>query len=76
MSDLERVNRLITGLKDGEPSVRLASAEALGRIGPEARKAVPALITVLKDVDSIVRYASAQALGTWARSPGRPCRLS
>ncbi len=44
-----RVHALIEALKDTEWSVRERAAHALGRIGPEAKAAVPALIEALKD---------------------------
>src|SRR5262245_61421376 len=43
--------------------VRLAAAEALGLIGPEAKAAVPALAAALGDSDRFVRVAAADALG-------------
>ena len=39
---------LATALGDREKKVRLAAAEALGKIGPRARSAVPSLITFLQ----------------------------
>jgi HEAT repeat protein len=43
--------------------VRAIAAEALGRIGPEAKGAVPALTKLLDDKVKEVRLASASALG-------------
>jgi HEAT repeat protein len=40
---------LIAALKSPDRGVRLIAAELLGRIGPEARGAIPALIAVLKE---------------------------
>jgi len=40
---------LVRELKRPEPYIRKLAAESLGRIGPEARKAVPALIEALAD---------------------------
>ncbi|MDW8100242.1 MAG: HEAT repeat domain-containing protein, partial [Anaerolineae bacterium] len=42
---------------------RKAAAGALGRIGPEAKEAVPALIQALRDEHAWVREAAAEALG-------------
>ncbi len=36
-------------LKDGEPAVRQAAADALGRLGPAAAKAAPDLAALLRD---------------------------
>ncbi len=55
------VPALIEALKGGDWRVRLASAEALGKI--QDPQAVPALIEALKDSDSDVRYYSAWVLG-------------
>jgi HEAT repeat protein len=45
------------------PAGRLAAAQALGRIGPKARDAIPALLTATTDDDAKVRVAAVQALG-------------
>lgn len=45
----ELVSTLIAALKSRDPDVRFHSAHLLGRIGPEARAAIPALITVLNE---------------------------
>src|SRR5262249_23615466 len=50
-------------LKDDSGTVRHTAAGALGRIGPEAKAAVPALTNLLKDHDDRVRDAAAWALG-------------
>jgi len=44
-------------------SLLLSAIEALGRIGPEAKEAVPALIKTLEDKDWNVRVCTAWALG-------------
>ena len=43
------VGPLIRELKHPEPYIRMLAASALGRIGPDAREAVPALIELLAD---------------------------
>jgi HEAT repeat protein len=50
-------------LKDQGEWVRVGAAEALGRIGPEAKSAVPALVEALKDQIVGVRRRAAEALG-------------
>jgi HEAT repeat protein len=49
--------------KDREPSVRKAATEALGRVDPDPKTAVPVLLGALKDKDVTVRQAAAAALG-------------
>jgi len=56
------VPTLIKALGDNESEVRMNAAEALGRIGPEAKEAVPALIRALDDSDEEVRIAAAHAI--------------
>ena len=60
---LEAVPALIKALKDGDKIVRSSTAEALIKIGPEAKAAVPALIETLNDKDGYVRRRAADALG-------------
>jgi HEAT repeat protein len=48
-------------VEDIDSSVRLAAANALGRIG--AAKSVPPLVAALEDPNALVRGAAAQALG-------------
>jgi hypothetical protein len=56
-------------LKDGyTPQSRRHAAEAIGKIGPTAKEAVPTLIEALKDEDARVRIAVTGAL---ARSEAR-----
>ncbi len=54
---------LIGLLKHEEVFVRRKVAEALARIGPDARAAQPALVAALKDPSSSVRALAAGALG-------------
>ena len=49
-------------MKDEDASVRDLAASALGRIGSDARDALPALILALKDEEASVRYSSNLAL--------------
>jgi HEAT repeat protein len=42
----DAVDPLLAALKDGTPRMRAGAAEALGRIGPHARKALPCLLQV------------------------------
>ena len=56
------INGLVQALKHKQWDVRQSAAEALGKIGPEAKSAVPALIQLLKDDNSIVRYYAAVVL--------------
>ena len=48
--------------KDERYETRGLAAEALGRIGPEAKAAVPGLMGLLKDEDKEVRSKAAMAL--------------
>jgi HEAT repeat protein len=58
-----RVPALVNDLHNGTtPEVRRESALALGRIGPDAKEAVPTLIQALRDKDSSVRQAANLAL--------------
>ena len=50
------------GAMDDGP-IRLIAAEALGRIGPDAKAAIPNLIAALSGPDSRVRSEAARALG-------------
>ena len=58
------IKELIEHLKYKDDSVRWYAAEALGRIGPDAKESVPALIDALKkDKDDYVRGAADEVLG-------------
>jgi HEAT repeat protein len=58
------VQRTIRALRSGEPSVRLAASEALGRTVPaDAPAAIPALADALGDPDGGVATAAALSLG-------------
>jgi HEAT repeat protein len=58
----EVVSTLAEGLKSSEAPVRMKSAEALGRIGPDAKAALPQLTRLLKDNDVEVRAAADRAI--------------
>ena len=54
---------LISMLRDAAPGIRAQAALALGRIGPEAKAAIPDLVPLLNDPDHAVRAAAAGTLG-------------
>jgi HEAT repeat protein len=55
---------LIEALTDEDPGVRERAAVALGRLGPEAKPAVPALILAIRDESNwVIRAEAAIALG-------------
>ncbi|AFY32265.1 HEAT repeat domain-containing protein [Calothrix sp. PCC 7507] len=59
------ISTYIQKLKDKDATVRYFAAGALGRMGGEAKAAIPALITALQsDKDATVRYSAASALGS------------
>jgi HEAT repeat protein len=60
----DAVTPLIEALKDPVVTIRAGSAEALGRIGPDAKRAVPHLLALRDNEhqDSAVRYAAREAL--------------
>ncbi len=55
------VKPLVIALQDSAPKVRLAAAEALGKIGDES--IIPVLNKALNDANSRVRAAAARSLG-------------
>jgi HEAT repeat protein len=59
-------------LKDHDGWVRKSAAEALGRIGPAAKDAVPALNELLKDEFKEVRAAAQAALKKIQAAPPAP----
>jgi HEAT repeat protein len=66
----EAVKILTAGLSDTQAIMRYRSAEALGRIGPEARSAIPGLLAAVADGATWeVREAASLALGNVARDP-------
>ena len=60
--DETKIQTLINKLKDPEGGVRRDAAEALGKIGPDAKPAVPALSEAFKDKNEVVRLAAGVAL--------------
>jgi HEAT repeat protein len=57
------VPSLVAGLKSPEARLRVESAEALGRLGPEADAAVPDLAALMSDTSPGPRASAARALG-------------
>jgi HEAT repeat protein len=49
--------------------MRQAAAESLGKIGPNAKAAIPALLRLLRDRHGVVRVAAAESLWRIARHP-------
>jgi HEAT repeat protein len=67
------VATLATGVQQSQDAnLRQTAAEALGRIGPEAKGAITTLVTILTDSDPNIRQAATEALGKidpdWAAS--------
>lgn len=60
--DAAAVYTLIAALRDKDHAVRLGAAVALGRIGPDAKQAVPGRSALLKDENNAVRHAASRAL--------------
>jgi HEAT repeat protein len=53
-----------------EDESRWLAIEVLGRVGPEAKAAIPALTELLKDKDEGVRKAASEALDKIKETPG------
>lgn len=53
---------LVAALRDPDESVREAAANALGRIGANAKDALPSLFILLDDEDTLVRDAAQEAI--------------
>ena len=56
------VAALAESLGDEDASVRMAAAEALGSMGPEAEAAIPELVELARDPDGYVRGTAARVL--------------
>lgn len=69
-SDGQAVSEWINATKNQSAEVRLAAAEALGRIAPESDAAVSALMGRLEDPDLPVRLAAAESLGRIGHAAG------
>jgi hypothetical protein len=61
------IDPLIEALKDADPEVKIAAAEAIALVGTQtktmAKAAAPGLVPMLKDPDKAVRLAAVYALG-------------
>jgi HEAT repeat protein len=60
----EEVIKLVKQLRDKDEFVRLKAAKALGKLGADAKDALPALTDTLKDEDADVRAVAKQAIAT------------
>src|SRR5215470_14550082 len=58
-----QVTDFVRQLQSHDADVRSSAADDLGRIGKNAKEAVPALIAALKDQTAGVRISAATALG-------------
>jgi HEAT repeat protein len=72
-NDAQAIAAHIDALRSEHPLVRKRAALALGRVGPEAREAIPALEKLLSDPDRGVQDAAAHALE--AIDPDKPGML-
>lgn len=61
--DERKVQYAVEHLRSGSAMVRQAAARGMGRIGPQAKEAVPALLVALDDESSGVAAEAAAALG-------------
>ena len=59
---IDQVNDLMRQLQSQDATTRGSAVEALKKIGPDAKDAVPALIAALKDQDFFVRISAIEAL--------------
>jgi HEAT repeat protein len=56
------VDALIAALNDKDMNVRMKSLASLGRVGPEAKAAIPAITILLKDKEPVIGIYAASAL--------------
>ncbi|HWY85292.1 MAG TPA: HEAT repeat domain-containing protein, partial [Gemmataceae bacterium] len=61
--DKDRVDRIAGELKNTEATTRAEAAQALGTIGPDAKRAIPLLMKALSDTDGTVVAWVVYALG-------------
>jgi len=65
------IPNLLVQLRASDPAVRLDAVAALGRLGREARPAVPAMTEVLADANVPIRKMAALVLGDLGRTAKR-----
>jgi HEAT repeat protein len=58
----EQIPNLIQELKSGDDHGRAKAAEAIGRLGPEGKPALPALLLALRDEGELVRQNALRAI--------------
>ncbi|MEM7559123.1 MAG: HEAT repeat domain-containing protein, partial [Planctomycetota bacterium] len=63
------IDSLLLALSDGDATVRLHAAQAIGSTGVSPDRCIPALNAILDDEDSHVRYAAEHALARFAMQP-------
>src|SRR5260370_33673977 len=61
--DGKTLTEWVARLKSADVIERWIATEAVGKIGPAAKTAVPALAEGLKDKESVVRIGAAESLG-------------
>ena len=61
--DKDRVDRIAAELKNTDATTRAEAAQALGTIGPDAKRAIPLLMKALSDTDGTVVAWVVYALG-------------
>jgi HEAT repeat protein len=66
---------MFNALENDNADVRRTAAEALGKAGPEARRAIPALARLLTDSDEYVREAVVDTLGRCCTETGETVPL-
>lgn len=54
---------LISSMENNDINIRIGAIAALGKIGEEARTAMPALYNLLRDRDQDVQFAASHAIG-------------
>lgn len=67
-------NALLKGLKDKQPTIRVAAAEAIGRSrsARNVKRMVPPLVRAARDADTEVRIAAIESLGMLGDKRGVP----